>query len=245
MARYMFRVYYAEGLPKMSTDTVGKIKSVMTGETRDLIDPYVEITFCGQQRRTSTERSYEPKWNEMLVFTELFPSLCRRVQIQIRDGGMQNSVVGTHFLELSKISNSGDKGFLPTFGPTFINLYGAPRGYSMTKEHSELNEGIGEGVAFRGRLVIAFHVDLIDANSDESSLQDIEDESEPRPIQQMSDTALGRIEEFFLYTTFLEASMIDKKGADKPISFESELKSILSMFYENETEMSEILVTPP
>ena len=69
----------------------------------------------------------------MLVFTELFPALCRRVQIQVRDGGMQNSVVGTHFLELSKISNSGDKGFLPTFGPTFINLYGAPRGYSVTK----------------------------------------------------------------------------------------------------------------
>ena len=71
----------------------------------------------------------------MLVFTELFPALCRRVQIQVRDGGMQNSVVGTHFLELSKISNSGDKGFLPTFGPTFINLYGAPRGYSVTKAH--------------------------------------------------------------------------------------------------------------
>ena len=54
--------------------------------------------------------------------------------------------------------------------------------------------------------------------------------------QQMSDTALGRIEEFFLYTTFLEASMIDKKGADKPISFESEfsiLNSILSSIFFN------------
>ena len=156
----------------------------------------------------------------MLTFTELFPALCRRVQIQVRDGGMQNSVVGTHFLELSKISNSGDKGFLPTFGPTFVNLYGAPRGYSVTKEHSELNEGIGEGVAFRGRLVIAFHVDLIDANSDEGSLQDIEDELEPRNIQQLSENGLGRVEEFFLFSTFLEASMIDKKGAEKPISFE-------------------------
>ena len=39
-------------------------------------------SFCGQKRRTSTERSYEPKWNEMLMFTELFPALCRRVQIQ-------------------------------------------------------------------------------------------------------------------------------------------------------------------
>ena len=88
------------------------------------------------------------------------------------------------------------------------------------KEHSELNEGIGEGVAFRGRLVIAFHVDLIDSSSDESSLQDIEDEVEPRNIQQLSENGLGRVEEFFLFSTFLEASMIDKKGAEKPISFE-------------------------
>ena len=31
MARYMFRICYAEGLPKMSTDTVGKVKKVFTG----------------------------------------------------------------------------------------------------------------------------------------------------------------------------------------------------------------------
>ena len=78
---------------------------------------------------------------------------------------MQNSVIGTHFLDLAKISNSGDKGFLPTFGPTFVNLYGAPRSYSLTREHSELNEGIGQGVAFRGRLVIACHVELLDMSS--------------------------------------------------------------------------------
>lgn len=81
MARYYFRVFYAEGLPKMSSDTVGKIKSVIKGENRDLIDPYVEISFAGQKRRTSTEHTYEAQWNEMLQFTELFPALCQRVQV--------------------------------------------------------------------------------------------------------------------------------------------------------------------
>jgi len=107
MARYYFRIFSAEGLPKMSTDTVGKIKGIIQGESRDLIDPYVEVTFCGQKRRTTTEKSYEAKWNEMLQFTELFPALSRRVQIQVRDDGMQNAVIGTHFLDLPKISNSG------------------------------------------------------------------------------------------------------------------------------------------
>jgi len=36
MARYMFRIYYAEGLPKMSTDTVGKVKKVFTGNVNCL-----------------------------------------------------------------------------------------------------------------------------------------------------------------------------------------------------------------
>ena len=40
-------------------------------------------------------------------------------------------------------------GFLPTFGPTFVNMYGSPRNYTMVNEHSDLNSGLGEGVAFR------------------------------------------------------------------------------------------------
>ncbi|CAG5085369.1 Oidioi.mRNA.OKI2018_I69.PAR.g10877.t1.cds [Oikopleura dioica] len=220
MARYYFRVFYAEGLPKMSSDTVGKIKSVIKGENRDLIDPYVEISFAGQKRRTSTEHTYEAQWNEMLQFTELFPALCQRVQIQVRNDGMQDSVIATHFLDMSKISNQGDKGYLPTFGPTYINLYGSPRGYSVTGEHGELNDGIGEGVAFRGRLVVACHIELIDEAADDNAMEDSDDEAEPRPIQSLSENSLGRVEEFFLFTTFLEASMIDKKATDKPISFE-------------------------
>ena len=221
MARYYFRVFYAEGLPKMSSDTVGKIKSVIKGEKNDLIDPYVEISFAGQKRRTSTEKTYDAQWNEMLQFTELFPALCQRVQIQVRNDGMQDSVIATHFLDMTKVSNQGDKGYLPTFGPTYINLYGSPRGYSVTGEHGELNDGIGEGVAFRGRLVVACHIELIDeAAGEDITMEDSDDEAEPRPIQSLSENSLGRVEEFFLFTTFLEASMIDKKATDKPISFE-------------------------
>lgn len=53
-------------------------------------------------------------------------------------------------------------GFLPTFGPTYVNLYGAPRNYTVINEHSNLNEGLGEGVAFRGRILLGLAVDLVD-----------------------------------------------------------------------------------
>ena len=55
----------------MSTDTVGKIKQIVKGEQGDLIDPYVEITFCGQKRRTTTEKSYELGWLKFFQFDKI------------------------------------------------------------------------------------------------------------------------------------------------------------------------------
>lgn len=40
-------------------------------------------------------------------------------------------------------------GFLPTFGPAWINLYGSARNFSMGEGTVERNEGIGEGVSYR------------------------------------------------------------------------------------------------
>lgn len=57
--------------------------------------------------------AYEPIWNEQIVFTEMFPPLCRRIKIQLRDShstGVMDDVIGTHFIDLAKISNEGEKG---------------------------------------------------------------------------------------------------------------------------------------
>uniref|UniRef100_H2Z081 C2 domain-containing protein n=1 Tax=Ciona savignyi TaxID=51511 RepID=H2Z081_CIOSA len=153
-ARFIFKIYQADGLPKMNTSITEKLKTVLQGEAKDLVDPYVEITFCDQKGRTSVRKnSYEPCWNEQIIFTELFPPLCKRIKVQIRDkDNINNTVIGTTYISLDKISNSGDRGnvsFLPTFGPTYVNMYGSPRNYTMVNEHSDLNEGLGEGVAFR------------------------------------------------------------------------------------------------
>ena len=54
-ARFIFKIYQAEGLPKMNTSITEKLKTVLQGEARDLVDPYVEISFCGQKVSGSTE----------------------------------------------------------------------------------------------------------------------------------------------------------------------------------------------
>ena len=43
----------------------------------------------------------------------MFPPLCRRIKIQLRDNDSVNGdVIGTHFIDLSRISNDGEKGSL-------------------------------------------------------------------------------------------------------------------------------------
>lgn len=64
------------------------------------------------QGRTSVKKGcYEPEWNEQIIFTEMFPPLCRRIQIQLRDKDKVNDdVIGTHYIDIAKISNEGEKG---------------------------------------------------------------------------------------------------------------------------------------
>uniref|UniRef100_A0A672RLR5 Otoferlin n=1 Tax=Sinocyclocheilus grahami TaxID=75366 RepID=A0A672RLR5_SINGR len=223
-AKFYVKIYRAEGLPKMNTSIMANVKKAFIGENKDLVDPYVQVQFAGQKGKTSIQKSsYEPIWNEQIVFTEQFPPLCRRMKVQIRDSDKVNDVaIGTHFIDLRKIANDGDKGFLPTLGPAWANMYGSTRSYTLMDEYQDLNEGLGEGVSFRARLLISLAVEILDTSSAEvislcarqSSAQ-----SEPK-LCFILHNATGKIEEFFLFGCFLEATMIDRKIGDKPINFE-------------------------
>ncbi|XP_054274223.1 otoferlin-like [Macrosteles quadrilineatus] len=215
-ARFIVRVYRADGLPKMNSSLMANVKKAFTGEVKDLVDPYVQVSFAGLTGKTSVRKhSYAPVWNEQIVFTEMFPPLCQRIKVQLRDNDpVNNTVIGTHFIDLKTISNDGEKGFLPTFGPTFIHLYGSTRDYTLIDEHSNLNTGLGEGVSYRARLLIAIRTEITDNLDITPSQVDVE------PTYPITETSYGKTEEFFLFATILDASMIDKKLGDKPIFFE-------------------------
>lgn len=69
------------------------------------------VYVCTQGKTSVQKGTYEPIWNEQLVFTDMFPPLCKRLKVQIRDSDKVNDVaIGTHFIDLRKISNDGDKG---------------------------------------------------------------------------------------------------------------------------------------
>ncbi|KAK3919848.1 Otoferlin, partial [Frankliniella fusca] len=215
-AKFIIRVYRADGLPKMNSSIMANVKRAFTGEAKDLVDPYVQVSFAGMTGKTSVRRNcYAPVWNEQIVFNEMFPPLCQRIKLQLRDNDpVNNTVIGTHFLDLKTISNDGDKGFLPTFGPAFVHLYGSTRDYSLIDEHASLNAGLGEGVSYRARILVSVRTEITD--SVDMAPSDVEVE----PAYPINESSYGKNEEFFLFATILDASMIDKKLGDKPMYFE-------------------------
>ncbi|KAG5866595.1 hypothetical protein JTB14_013114 [Gonioctena quinquepunctata] len=168
----------------------------------------------------------------------MFPPLCQRIKVQLRDNDpVKPTVIGTHFIDLKTISNDGEKGFLPTFGPSFIHLYGSTRDYTLIDEHSSLNAGLGEVSIvkvekrkysnlqhnvffFSGRGFLPSQAPGLDPNEITDNIDLSPAAVELEPTVPVNEASYAKNEEFFLFATILEASMIDKKLGDKPVYFE-------------------------
>ncbi|KAH9363612.1 hypothetical protein HPB48_004133 [Haemaphysalis longicornis] len=247
-ARFIVRIYRADGLPRVNSGLVANVKRAFSGETRELIDPYVQASppkrsYCNRARFTGANNSEEdlllPRLERTAGFYGDVPAALSAHQSPVEDNDAVNdTVVGTHFIEMSKIANEGDKGFLPTFGPSFVYLYGSTRENSLFEEHAPLNDGLGEGVMYRGRLLIAVRTEIFDALDITQSSVDLEPTSPVNevlgtrfrigPELKFISTGVLRVlsgivrkeRNFLLFGAILEASMIDRKIGEKPIYFE-------------------------
>ncbi|MEQ2166059.1 hypothetical protein GOODEAATRI_023826, partial [Goodea atripinnis] len=234
------------------------------------IDPYVQVIFAGQQGETSvaSATSY-PVWNEEISFIEQFPPLAQRIKIQLLDDAKMGDIaLATHFLDLQQISDPTRNGFNPTFGPCWVNLYGSPQNSTLGDVHQALNQGLGEGIFYRGRILLALSMDLYsspsaiptntgsvaaakvkgaqgkfglkkkknskkektEANSATSELADESEEAgvevpesvtvEVEEIHPLPEGYLGQKEEFLLFASLFEVTMIDPVVGTKPLTFE-------------------------
>lgn len=50
-ARFYVRLYRAEGLPKMNSSIMANVTKAFVGDSKDLVDPFVEVSFAGQTVR--------------------------------------------------------------------------------------------------------------------------------------------------------------------------------------------------
>lgn len=46
-ARYIVKIFRADGLPKMNSSVMANVKKAFTGQLKDLVDPYVRVSFAG------------------------------------------------------------------------------------------------------------------------------------------------------------------------------------------------------
>uniref|UniRef100_A0A8C1STA8 Fer-1 like family member 4 n=1 Tax=Cyprinus carpio TaxID=7962 RepID=A0A8C1STA8_CYPCA len=266
-AKFVLKIFRAEGLPSMNSGFMGKIMK----DKKVFLDPYVQVTFAGQQGETSVDsNSNTPEWNEQISFIEQFPPLARRIKIQILDDTNFGDVaVATHFLDLLQISNPNRNGFNPTFGPAWVNLYGSPQNSTLRDIHRDLNEGLSEGIFYRGRILLSLSVEVYSSptvvvtesktianvkskisrlnlkrksrkskektagkegmQSPSGPAEESEDVGAEVPaavtvevedVHPLPENFTGEKDEFLLFASFFEVTMIDPSIGSKPVTFE-------------------------
>ncbi|XP_076302777.1 otoferlin-like, partial [Lasioglossum baleicum] len=208
-ACYIFAIYRADGLPDMS--------SLCVKNDSENINPFVQISFAGMKATTSEAwQTYRPRFNEKITFREMFPSLCHRVRITIkhRVNSCRTCIVASYILNLSTVSYSGENGFLPTFGPSFLHFYG-----SGATERSSCFGKVSTALPFyRGRVLLSMKTEM----DDSEAMAGLSVETDlAAPIIERS---LWRTEEYYLVAVVYDTSMIDRrKFWTKSISFEVSL----------------------
>ncbi|XP_062299153.1 myoferlin-like [Scomber scombrus] len=238
-ATLSLKVFRAEDIPQMDDAFVTTMKEIFGGDgnKKNLVDPFLEARFAGKKLCTQIiEKNANPEWNQLLNLQVKFPSMCERVKLTVFDWDRLtgNDAIGTTYLNLARIASSGGEieeehagngeipsyeantgesevGFLPVFGPSYINLYGSPREFSgLPDPYEDLNYGKGEGVAYRGRILVEMSTKLegkMDKTVDSIHSDDI------LVVQKYQ-----RRRKYCLCAVFHSATMIQEPG--EPIQFE-------------------------
>lgn len=227
---FTLKVFGAEDLPQMDTALMQGVKKFfgMQKEDEKLVDPYVLFQFCGKENRTSTKYKTDcPEFKEIIRVPFKFPSVCQRLKLQMFDWDRsinEDDCIATTLLSLQSISGQGEQGFLPTYGPCWLNFYGSPREFSeLSDKYEDLNQGKGEGVAYRGRLLLEL----------ESKLgEEIDKELEAmRPAELIRVQPYLSRSKYKLFACFYEATMVF--DVDGPVEFEVSIGNYGNMMDES------------
>uniref|UniRef100_A0A8B9K1F4 Dysferlin, limb girdle muscular dystrophy 2B (autosomal recessive) n=1 Tax=Astyanax mexicanus TaxID=7994 RepID=A0A8B9K1F4_ASTMX len=208
-ANFTLKVYRAEDLPQMDDAFMDGMKQFLGFDSnrKNLVDPLVEINFAVLLTHVHVPFSQ-------------FPSMCEKMRIRILDWdrASHNDVIGTTHLCMSKICAPGGEievddslGFLPTFGPCFVNLYGSLREFTAFSDpHEALNLGKGEGVAYRGRVLLELNTKLCERV--EQRVEDIQ------PDDLLVVEKFMRKRKYSLFAAFYSATHL--QDVDDAIQFE-------------------------
>lgn len=58
-AKFIVKIYRADGLPRMNSSLMANVKKAFTGESKDLVSPYVQVSFAGLSVSTKRHNSIQ------------------------------------------------------------------------------------------------------------------------------------------------------------------------------------------
>uniref|UniRef100_A0A8C5JGA0 Dysferlin n=1 Tax=Junco hyemalis TaxID=40217 RepID=A0A8C5JGA0_JUNHY len=206
-AQFCLKIYKAEDLPQMDDAVMDNVRQIFGFESnkKNLVDPFVEVSFAG---KTVSGIGSNP-----FGFLGFGGFLGCGGFLGMGDGGCRSMV----WLEVGDTGGGGTAavddglGFLPTFGPCYINLYGSPREFTgFPDPYETLNLGKGEGVAYRGRILVELETKLV--------------EHMEQKVEEIPADDILRVEKYLrrrkysLFAAFYSATML--QGVDGAVQFE-------------------------
>lgn len=145
-------------LPEMMTEFLSNVsRKILRSDNWEAVDPYVEVTYNAISAKTDHTNGSKPVWGEAIYLIGQFPPLVRTIKFDLKDHAavQQHRTISSFLIDLFSISESNPSaGFLPTFGPTWMFLYGNAREYTINKDQDGLSAGLGEAVSYKGRLLL-------------------------------------------------------------------------------------------
>ncbi|OAF69738.1 17-beta-HSD 10, partial [Intoshia linei] len=215
-ASFNIHIYRAADLPRLDMGVFQSITSkIVNTEPTDDIDAYVRVSLGGQSCKTTCKQSYNPEWNEVIHIVDLLPTFSNFIIITLMDrNSLKDDVIATHRLEISCIMDCGCsyESITPTFGPAWINFYGGDRSYKIIKDYDDQNDGIIEGSAYRGRLLLSIYTDTHTSNISENTFIEA--------IRTNQTTEVGKVKDFLLFATIFEMGMINSQYKNKELYVE-------------------------
>ncbi|CAF1244784.1 unnamed protein product [Rotaria sordida] len=230
MPRHLFPVqlkitfFTATELPEMMTDFLATVsKKILASDDWEPVDPYVEVSYNAIKATTDYRNGTSPVWGEALYLIGQFPPLVRTIKIALKDHAavQKDRTIASFLIDLFSISESNPlAGFLPIFGPTWVFLYGSPREYTINKDQDDLGERIGEGICYKGRLLMEIECHPI--SGEHTSNMNVQKES---GIQFPDVHIFPMKRTFILFGGIFDVTMIDKAFGNTAICFELSMGS--------------------
>ncbi|XP_023217246.1 uncharacterized protein LOC111619706, partial [Centruroides sculpturatus] len=214
-ASFIIDVYQAIDLPQMDSSMTDGVKKMLHVERKkDLVDPYLAVVFAGHKvQSTIIHGKDHPEWNERIFLDFQFPSMCEKIKLVLTDWDRltEDDIIATYLMSINHISAPGEYGYLPTYGPSWVNFYGSPREYTDLNNGCDgLNKGIGEGCSYRGRALLSLRTNL-------GSFSEVK--SVPvEKTELLQVMPYCRRRKYRLHAAFIDASMVSV--IDTPVEFE-------------------------